>query len=74
MKLKLFTPLNDAVQVIKALNEPHEAENMNDMFRRMVVPMKFSGNDLAMHCCQIAPAMKRIVIEKLPGALYRLIL
>ena len=74
MILKLFTPLNDAVQVVTALNEPRDAENMNDMFRRMVVPMKFSGNDLAMHCCQIAPAVKRIVIEKLPGALYRLIL
>jgi hypothetical protein len=56
------------------MNEPRDAGYMNDMFRRMVVPMKFSGNDLAVHCCQIAPAVKRIVIEKLPGALYRLIL
>ena len=38
------------------------------MYRSIVVPMNVSGDDLTMHCCQIASAYIFIIVEMQPDA------
>lgn len=62
LKMKLLTVRADAVLSVTALNWQQVAEIMIYMSRLMAVPMNGLGDDLTMHCCQIAPAGKMIVI------------
>ena len=46
---------------------------MNIMLRSIVVPMKISGDDLTVKCCQIAPAVIMNVIEAGAGVLLNIV-
>lgn len=58
----------------RQLNQQQDEEIMISISRCLAVPMNGSGDYLAMHCCQIASAVKMYVIEVETGALLNIVL